>query len=89
MSTKFELSPELRPCLRGGLPALLHGVFIASWTHGASPLIGGFSAGQETSVRAIIENEDGDLLEVPVYEVTMLDSKAKFDGFCWETEEGE
>ena len=56
--------------------ALLHGLFVKAWTHGASASIGGFAAGQETMPMALVELEDGCAL---AYAYLFETSP---DGFC-------
>lgn len=76
--------PDPRPCVvRQGGRALLHGLFIKSWTHGASASISGFTAGQETMPMALVEIEDGRLDCVAVDAVRMLDSDAVFAEYAW------
>lgn len=74
--------PKPRPCLAvvdmEENRALFHGFSMKAWTHGPSASIGGFSAGQESFATAVVELESGRLAEVPVSDVTMLDSKIHF-----------
>ena len=77
--------PEPRPCIvRQEGRALLHGFFIHSWTHGASAMIGGFSAGQESVPMALVEFEDGRVDAVAVDAVRMLDSAQVFSEYCFD-----
>lgn len=86
---EIQVKPELRPCIvRQEGRALLHGFFVKAWTHGASAMIGGFSAGQETVPMALVEFEDGRVDSVVVDAVRMLDSKELFSEYCFE-ERGE
>lgn len=74
-----------RPCVvRQDGRALLHGLFVKAWTHGAS---GGFVAGQETMPMALVELEDGRLDCVSVDAVRMLDSDGVFAEYAWGDEE--
>lgn len=96
--------PQPRPCMvvigKEEKRALFHGFSMKSWTHGAAASIGGFSAGQESFATAVIELDSGRLAEVPVVNVTMLDSKYEFscydftfdsisDAIDWNKEGGE
>lgn len=85
--TSIKISPEMRPCLLGDgeskRRALLHCFGFKAWTHGAAVIIGGFPAGQESHAMAVVELESGEVLEVPVIEVTMLDTREKMDGMAW------
>ena len=72
-----------RPCLVDGERCLFHGAYVRQWTHGASPLIGGFPAGQESRLVAVVEGEDGTLREVLASRVCLLDSEASFGKYCW------
>ena len=80
-----------RPCLffdgerksRG----IFHGFATEAWTNGASVSIGGFPAGQECHTYAIIEDESGRLLMLPLREVTLLDSSKLFNEYAWQEEE--
>lgn len=64
---EMTVSNELRPVLvtrndeAEPEQALFHGWFVHAWTHGESPLIGGFSAGQETALLAIVEFSSGNI----------------------------
>lgn len=76
-----ELSDEAlppRPCLVDGERCLFHGAYVKPWTHGASPLIGGFPAGQESRLVAVVEGEDGTLREVLASRVCLLDFETSF-----------
>lgn len=68
--------------------ALFHGWFVHAWTHGESALIGGFSAGQETQLLAIVERESGAIDLCPVKRVRFLDSAERLDEYIFE-ERGE
>ena len=77
--------PRLRPCMvRQEGKALLHGLFVHSWTHGESIAVGGFCAGQETMPMALVEYEDGRLDAVVIDAVQMLDSAELFTEYEWE-----
>ncbi len=82
-----ELSDEAlppRPCLVDGERCLFHGAYVKQWTHGASPLIGGFPAGQESRLVAVVEGEDGTLREVLASRVCLLDSETSFGEYRWD-----
>ena len=84
MELKVKM-PQPRPCVvRQEGRALLHGLFVHAWTHGASITVGGFCAGQETAPMALVEYEDGRLDAVDVSAVRMLDSSELFEGYEWE-----
>lgn len=84
--------PEPRPCLVSvsgeKRRVLCHLLFVSAWTHGAAATIGGFSAGQETLPKALVEYEDGQLDAAPIGAVSMLDSRELFGSYAW-TEAGE
>lgn len=79
----INFAAELRPCMWGDKRALLHSVGTKAWTHGAAITVGGFPAGQISYATAIIETECGDVLEVPVSEIKMLDSNGRFSEFSF------
>ena len=68
---------DVRPCVVESvdhkLDALCHMLFVKSWTHGESALIGGFSAGQESEAFALVEYNDGKLETVPARDVKFTD----------------
>lgn len=80
------LEKKLRPCLveqpDRTRRALVHEVFVEAFTHGASPLIGGFAAGQVSRAMVCVEYEDGSFGVVDPHVVKMLDSP--FEEYCWE-----
>lgn len=77
--------PYPRPCMvRQEGRALLHGLFVRAWTHGASIAVGGFCAGQECIPMALVEFEDGRLDAVVIDAVRMLDSAELFRECKWE-----
>ena len=81
-----ELSDEAlppRPCLVGGERCLFHGAYVRQWTHGASPFIGGFTAGQESRLVAVVESEDGTMREVPATRIRLLDSEMLLGECRW------
>ena len=83
----MKLRPDPRPCLLGDSEnkrrALFHGFSLVAYTHGAAATIGGFPAGQTSYAAAIVELESGKVLEVPVCEITLLDSAAVFGCFAF------
>lgn len=87
----LTIKREERPCmvLEDGVEcrALFHGWFVHAWTHGESALIGGFSAGQETQLLAVVEREDGKAELFPVGRVRFLDSRERFSEYIWEVDE--
>ena len=72
-----------RRCLVDGERCLFHLVYVKHWTHGASSLIGGFPAGQESRLFALVEGSDGTMREVPATRVRLLDSEMLFGGCRW------
>lgn len=84
----LTLEKNLRPCLVEQQDrtrrALVHEVFVEVFAHGASPLIGGFAAGQVSRAMVCVEYEDGSLDVVYPQMVRMLDSP--FDEYCCEDE---
>jgi hypothetical protein len=78
---------QLRPCIYnngadGDVHALLHFIYPKSWTHGAGITIGSASAGQETHAYAVIELEDGTIIDVPIRRIRIL-NYGEFDEYCW------
>lgn len=70
----------MTPCFISEMPgektkALLIGFYQKAWTHDASPLIGGFSAGQIAYPVAAVLLESGDVVTVNAENVT-IDSPA-------------
>lgn len=79
--------PDPRPCMvRQDGRALLHGFHVHMWTHGAAATIGGFTAGQESTLLALVEFEDGRLDCVAVDSMRMLDSAEVFKRYEWSDE---
>lgn len=72
----MKIGLETRPCIviLGGIKknGTFHGVYQFSKTHGASAMIGGFSAGTNAYPVAVVEI-DGDLMEVRVNQVQFTD----------------
>lgn len=72
----MKIGLETRPCIvmLGGIKksGTFHGIYQFSKTHGASAMIGGFSAGTNAYPVAVIEI-DGDLMEVRVNQVQFTD----------------
>lgn len=72
----MKIGLETRPCMvmLGGIKksGTFHGIYQFSKTHGASAMIGGFSAGTNAYPVAVIEI-DGDLMEVRVNQVQFTD----------------
>lgn len=72
----MKIGLETRPCMvmLGGIKksGTFHGIYQFSKTHGASAMIGGFSAGTNAYPVAVVEI-DGDLMEVRVNQVQFTD----------------
>lgn len=78
-----KASPPVRRCLVDGERCLFHLAYVKHWTHGASPLIGGFIAGQESRLFALLEGSDGTMREVPATRVRLLDSEMSLGECRW------
>lgn len=72
----MKIEKETRPCMVifGGIKqeGTFHGIYQFSKTHGASAMIGGFSAGTNAHPVAVVEI-NGDLMEVRVNQVQFTD----------------
>lgn len=72
----MKIGLETRPCMvmLGGIKksGTFHGIYQFSKTHGASAMIGGFSAGTNAHPVAVVEI-NGDLMEVRVNQVQFTD----------------
>lgn len=79
---------NMTPCFISEMPgektkALLIGFYQKAWTHDASPLIGGFPAGQIAYPVAVVLLESGDVVTVNAETVT-IDSPAElFEQYAW------
>lgn len=77
--------PNLRPCVyrenkdSEEARALLHFIYPKSWTHGAGATIGSAPAGQATHATAVVELEDGSIVEARLWQIKMLDSEVEFN----------
>lgn len=86
----LTIDRALRPCMvrqGNGKPptrALFHCWAVRAWTHGASALVGGFSAGQEIETYAIVENEDGSVTTEQPRNIGFLDTSAVMRQYAWE-----
>lgn len=86
---------EYRPCIvttkkgRGyeRKKALFHCWNFRSELHGASPLIGGHSAGQVSETFGIVEYEDGTVHEVFPTQIMFVDREIKNYAFCVDEKE--
>ena len=78
-------APQLRPCIyrenkdKDEVRALLHFIYPKSWTHGAGVTIGSAPAGQATHATAVVELEDGSIVEARLWQIRMLDSGVEFN----------
>lgn len=85
---------NMTPCFISEMPgektkALLIGFYQKAWTHDASPLIGGFPAGQIAYPVAAVLLESGDVVTVRAESVT-IDSPAElFEQYAWMDGESE
>lgn len=79
---------NMTPCWISEMPgektkALLMGFYQKAWTHDASPLIGGFPAGQIAYPVAVVLLESGDVVTVNA-ECVAIDSPAElFEQYAW------
>ena len=63
--------------------ALLAGFYQKAWTHGASIAIGGFPAGQEAYLVAVVLLESGDVVTVDAKSVTVDAPEEIFSQYAW------
>ena len=63
--------------------ALLVGFYQKAWTHDASPLIGGFPAGQIAYPVAAVLLESGDVVTVRAECVTINSPAELFEQYAW------
>lgn len=63
--------------------ALLVGFYQKAWTHDASPLIGGFPAGQIAYPVAVVLLESGDVVTVNAEAVTIGAPEEMFRQYVW------
>lgn len=78
----------MTPCLISEIPgektkALLIGFYQKAWTHDASPLIGGFTAGQIAYPVAVVLLESGDVVTVNAETVTIDAPEVLFSQYAW------
>lgn len=83
-----SLSSELSPCYVSEMPgektrALLIGFFQKAWTHGDSPLLGGFKAGQIAFPAALVMFESGEIRSVSADAVTVDGAAHIFHQYAW------
>lgn len=71
------------------LKALFHCWDFRSELYGASPLIGGHSAGQVSRTFGIVEYEDGTIHEVEPTQIRFVDREIKNYAFCIDEKEVE
>lgn len=88
------ITPQLRPCMYrenkdcDEVRALLHFIYPKAWTHGAGLTIGSAPAGQATHATAVVELEDGKIVDAHLWQIRMLDSKLEFENvFSFSTKE--
>lgn len=79
---------NMAPCFISEMPgektkALLIGFYQKAWTHDASPLIGGFPAGQISYPVAVVLLESGDVVTVRAESVTIDSPVELFDQYAW------
>lgn len=79
---------DMTPCLISEMPgektkALLIGFYQKAWTHDASPLIGGFHAGQIAYPVAVVLLESGDVVTVRAESVTIDAPEELFEQYAW------
>lgn len=78
----------MTPCFISETPgektrALLIGFYQKAWTHDASPLIGGFPAGQIAYPVAVVLLESGDVVTVNAENVTIDAPEGLFSQYAW------
>lgn len=83
----------MAPCWISEMPgektkALLMGFYQKAWTHDASPLIGGFPAGQIAYPVAVVLLKSGDVVTVNAECVTIDSSAELFEQYAWMDGEG-
>lgn len=82
-------APQLRPCMyrenkdHDEVRALLHFIYPKSWTHGAGLTVGSAPAGQATHATAVVELEDGKIIDAYLWQIRMLDSQIEFKNITW------
>ena len=79
---------NITPCFISEMPgektkALLIGFYQKAWTHDASPLIGGFTAGQIAYPVAVVLLESGDVVTVNAECVTIDSPAGLFEQYAW------
>ena len=79
---------DMTPCFISEMPgektkALLIGFYQKAWTHEASPLIGGFTAGQIAYPVAVVLLESGDVVTVNAECVTIDAPEYLFRQYAW------
>ena len=79
---------NLIPCFISNDPrektrALLIGFYQKAYTHGASIMIGGFSAGQVAYPVAVVLLESGDVVTVDAKSVTIDAPEVIFSQYAW------
>ncbi len=79
---------SMTPCWVSEMPgektkALLIGFFQEAWTHGDSPLIGGFKAGQRAYPAAVVMLESGDVRSIHAGAVTVDGAESIFRQYAW------
>ena len=79
---------NMTPCFISEIPgektkALLIGFYQKAWTHDASPLIGGFPAGQISYPVAVVLLESGDVVTVRAESMTIDSPVELFDQYAW------
>ena len=79
---------DMTPCFISEMPgektkALLIGFYQKAWTHDASPLIGGFPAGQIAYPVAVVLLESGDVVTVNAETVTIDAPEDLFGQYAW------
>lgn len=85
---------NMTPCWISEMPgektkALLMGLYQKALTHDASPLIGGFPAGQIAYPVAVVLHESGDVVTVRAESVTVDAPEEIFRQYAWIGGEGE
>ena len=85
---RTNLPTELYPCYVSEMPgekigALLVGFYQEAWTHGDSPLLGGFKAEQLAFPAAVVMFESGEIRTVRADAVTVDGAAGIFSQYAW------
>ena len=82
---RFLAVQEVRPCIAAGQKALFHMWVNESRVVPPSPLVGGHSGGQVSTIRALVEDERGNMKMVQPKDIRFLDHP--FQDYHWGEEQ--